>query len=99
MVCDTKKPHSSFPKLGCTGAETKQFMKPFLEIIKSMLDPELPEHQNMVEALQALVELVDLFDQADLFLTRAEHSQAVNLGKRFFDHYAELCRFGRLGQE
>ena len=95
MVCDTKKPRSSFPKLECKGAETKHFMKPFLEITKSMLGPELPEHQNMVEALQALVELVDLFDQADLFLTRAEYIEAVNLGKRFFDHFADLVDWAK----
>ena len=79
-----------FPKLECKGAETKHFMKPFLETIKSMLSKDDPVHQGMVKSLQALVELVGLFDPADLLLTRAEYSQAVDLGKRFFDHYQDL---------
>ena len=95
MVVDMKKPHGSWPALQCKGAETKGFMKPCLETIKLLLSKEDPLHQSMVQSLQALVELVDLFDQADLFLSRAEYSQAVDLGKRFFDHYQDLVDWAK----
>lgn len=95
MVVDMKKPHGSYPALQCKGAETKHFMKPFLETIKLLLTKDDPIHQSMVQSLQALVELVDLFDQADLFLSRAEYSQAVDFGKRFFDHYQDLVGWAK----
>lgn len=53
--------------------------------------PAVPRRQNMVKALQAFVYLVGLFEQGDLFLSRAEYSQALDLVKRFFGHYPDLA--------
>ena len=93
MVTDLKKPHQDFPKLEAKGSETKHFGPAFLPVLQSLLDTSKEEHSKMVEALDCLVNLLSVFDAADMVLTEMEFDQATNLAKRFFDVYDWLHRW------
>ena len=93
MVTDPKKPHQDFPKLEAKGSETKHFGPAFLPVLQSLLDTSKEEHSKMVEALDCLVNLLSVFDAADMVLAEMEFDQATNLAKRFFDVYDWLHRW------
>ena len=90
MVCDPKQPHKEYPKLEAKGAETKHLLAALLPVLKSMLDPGDSLHQHMVGALQSMVGLVNLLDKADMFPTQEENLEAIDLDKRFCEHYWSL---------
>ena len=50
-------------------------------------------HMASPEALDCLVNLLSVFDAADMVLTEMEFDQATNLAKRFFDVYDWLHRW------
>ena len=87
MVTDPKKPHQDFPCLQAKGSETKHFGPAFLPVLQSLLDTSKEEHSKMVEALDCLVNLLSVFDAADMVLTEMEFHQATDLAKRFFYAY------------
>ena len=87
MVTDPKKPHQDFPCLQAKGSETKHFGPAFLPVLQSLLDTSKEEHSKMVEALECLVNLLSVFDAADMVLTEMEFHQATDLAKRFFYAY------------
>eukprot|EP00435_Cladocopium_sp_Y103_P040227 s2780_g10.t3 len=93
MITDVKKPHSQFAKLDGKGAEMKHFCNAFLPVLKTLLDSSVPEHKDMIEALQAMVGLVELFDSIGYFPTSKQYSKARNLEKRFFQYYNSLSQW------
>ena len=95
MICDPRQPHKEYPKLDCKGAETKHLLAAFLPVLKAMLDADDALHQHMVGALQSMVELVNLIDRADMFPTQEEHLEALNLDKRFCEHYWGLNQWAQ----
>ena len=62
-----QKTHAQFAKLDCKGAEMKHFCCAFLPVPKTLLEKGIPEHQDMIDALQAMVGLVELFDSSGYF--------------------------------
>ena len=90
MFTDVKKPHVHFPKLDVKGAECKHLCMTMLPVMKKMLCRTIPEQKKMAEALQAMAELIQLYDAASMFLEEEEYWQAKDLGKRFFSHYSWL---------
>ena len=95
MICDPRQPHKEYPKLDCKGAETKHLLAAFLPVLKAMLDADDALHQHMVGALQSMVGLVNLIDRADMFPTQEEHLEALNLDKRFCEHYWGLNQWAQ----
>ena len=93
MITDPKKPHAQFAKLDCKGAEMKHFCCAFLPVLKTLLDAGIPEHKDMIDALQAMVGLVELFDSIGYFPTSKQYAKARDLEKRFFHHYSSLSQW------
>ena len=93
MVTDPQKPHQSWPKLDCKAAECKHFMPAFLPVLKAMLDTSNEMHAKMVHALQSMVSLVELFDEAGMFLDKRTYARARKLAKEFFYSYAWLSEW------
>ena len=90
MIVGPKKPHQNFPKLEAKGAETKHFCKAFLPILKEMVDKTRVEECQMLEALESLCLLIDLYDENGRFLSPEEFDRSMNLGQRFFLSYDYL---------
>ena len=90
MVVDPKKPHQNFPKLEANGAETKHFCKAFLPILKEMVDKTRVEECQLLEALESLCLLIDLYDEGGRFLSPQEFDRSMNLAQRFFLSYDNL---------
>ena len=93
MVVDPKKPHQNFPKLEADGAETKHFCKAFLPIPKEMVDKTRVEECQMLEALESLCLLIDLYDEGGRFLSPQEFDRNMNLAQRFFLSYDNLNKW------
>ena len=89
MFTDSKKPHVEFPKLDIKGSECKHLCIAILPVQKKMLSRTIPEQKRMVEALQAMAEIIELYDAASMFLEEEEYWQAKGLGKTFC-HYSWL---------
>lgn len=93
MILDVKKPHSNYPKLEAKGAETKHFCKAFLPILKEMVDKTREEECQMLEALESLCHLIDVYDEGGRFLTPQEFDRSMNLAQRFFLSYDFLNKW------
>ena len=93
LIVDPKEPHQNFPKLEAKGAETKHFCKAFLPILKEMVDKTRVEECQMLEALESLCLLIDLYDENGRFLSPEEFDRSMNLGQRFFLSYDYLNKW------
>ena len=71
----------------------KHFCNAFLPVVKALLDPSTAEHKDMIDCLQAMVGLVELFDSIGYFPTSKQYSKARDLEKRFFHHYSNLSQW------
>ena len=71
----------------------KHFCCAFLPVLKTLLDAGIPEHKDMIDALQAMVGLVELFDSIGYFPTSKQYAKARDLEKRFFHHYSSLSQW------
>ena len=71
----------------------KHFCCAFLPVLKTLLDAGIPEHKDMIDALQAMVGLVELFDSIGYFPTSKQYAKARELEKRFFHHYSSLSQW------
>ena len=87
MFTDPKSPHKKYPSLHCKASELKHFAPALLVVLRAMLDESMEHHMNMLECLQALCKLGQVFDEAGILLTKEEFRQAMSLGKRFFEAY------------
>lgn len=90
MVTDPQKPHADYPVLHCKGAECKRVMPALLPAIKAVLDASNEVHQHMVYALESMVSLVALFDNAGMFLDKRTFGKAQGLAKEFFSRHSWL---------
>ena len=68
-------------------------MPAFLPVLKAMLDTSNEMHAKMVHALQSMVSLVELFDEAGMFLDKRTYARARKLAKEFFYSYAWLSEW------
>ena len=95
MFTDPKSPHKKYPSLHCKASELKHFAPALLVVLRAMLDESMEHHMNMLECLQALCKLGQVFDEAGIFLTKEEFRQAMSLGKRFFEAYDALAKWAK----
>ena len=90
MFTDPKVPHASHPALSLKGSESKHFLPAFLQVCKTLLDREVWHEACMLDSTQAMQDLVDVYNKADIIPTEAEFAEAMALGKGFLDTYSFL---------
>ena len=93
MFCDPKQPHSAFPTLSIKGSEAKHLLPAMLVVCKTMLRKEIWHEQCVLDAMGCMVKLVELYDNADIFLEEKEWGTAFTLGKGFLDSYSLLSEW------
>lgn len=90
MITDPKSPHKDYPVLQCKAAECKHLMFALVGVVKKMLDKSNEMHKHMVQALASLASLVQLFDEAGMFLDKRTCGKAHALAHSFFHSYSWL---------
>ena len=90
MFVNVKEPHSSYPALNLKGSESKHFLPAFLEVCQTLLDRAVWQEGCMLDCMQSMQSLVDLYNQADIIPSAQEHEQAMTFAKGFLDTYSFL---------
>ena len=90
MFSDVKQPHKAFPTLSIKGSEAKHLLPAMLIVCKTMLRKDMWHEKCMLDAMACMVKLVELYDNADIFLEEKEWNKAFTLGKGFLDAYSLL---------
>ena len=90
MFSDVKQPHQAFPTLSIKGSEPKRLLPAMLIVCKTMLRKGIWHENCMLDAMECMVKLVELYDNADIFLEEKEWNKAFTLGKGFLDAYSLL---------
>ena len=90
MFTNPKEPHTAYPSLNAKGSETKHLLPAMLVVCRSLLSTDVWLECCILEAMESLHQLVLVYDQADVFLTKSEWESAWNLAKGFWDTYAAL---------
>jgi len=90
MFVDQAKPHSAHPCLNCKGSEARHLLLPLLNVCKVLLDEKIWHEAAMLEAMQHMHKLVELFGLADIVPTHAEFNKAMTFAKGFLDNYSWL---------
>ena len=90
MFCEPKSPHKDFPVLQCKASECKRLMFALVGVVKRLLDKSNEMHKQMAQALASLASLVQLFDEAGMFLDKRTCAKANALAHTFFHSYSWL---------
>ena len=90
MFTDPKNPHSSYPSLSIKGSEAKHMLPAFLVVCRSLLQADLYQERCMLDCMEHLQQVVDLYSDADIILTTAEWEKVFTLGKGFLNIYSML---------
>lgn len=90
MFVDPKAPHGSHPQLSLKGSEARHFLPAFLGVCQLLLEKSIWHEGCMLDCMQSMQSLVELFDQADIVPTAAEHARAMTFAKGFLDVYSFL---------
>ena len=80
--------HSADPTLSIKDSEAKHLLPAMLVACKTMLRKDNWHEQCVLDAMGCMVKLVELYDNADIFLEEKEWSTAFTLGKGFLDAYS-----------
>jgi hypothetical protein len=86
MFVDPKVPHASHPALSLKGSESKHFLPAFLQVCKTLLDRDVWQEACILDSMQAMQDLVDVCNKADIIPTEAEFGEAMALGKGPWTH-------------
>ena len=90
MFTSEKAPHQNHASLDVRGGECKWLASALLEVIKTMLSDDLDHHVHMKQCLEALVQLVCLWDSAPAFLSDGQCEMVITLMNAFLQHYTFL---------
>ena len=90
MFTNPKEPHSSYPTLSIKGSEAKHLLPALLVVCKSLLKPDIFHERCMLDCMEHLQKVVDLYSEADIVLTEQEWEKVYTLGKGFLDIYSLL---------
>ena len=90
MFTSEKAPHQNYASLDAKGGECKWLAPALLEVIKTMLSDDLDHHVHMKQCLEALVQLVCLWDSAPAFLSDGQCEMVITLMNAFLQHYTFL---------
>ena len=91
MLRNPKEPHKSMAQLDLKASETKWFLQAFAPVLQNLVSLEKEHEATMLQAMEDMAKLSDLFDQGDVFLTNGEWLKAVKLGESFLKKYLSLC--------
>ena len=75
MLCNPKEPHKSMA---------------FAPVLQNLVSLEKEHEATMLQAVEDMAKLTDLFDQGDVFLTNGEWLKAMKLGECFLNKYSSL---------
>ena len=90
MLCNPKEPHKSMAQLDLKASETKWFLQAFAPVLQNLVSLEKEHEATMLQAVEDMAKLTDLFDQGDVFLTNGEWLKAMKLGESFLKKYSSL---------
>ena len=91
MFTTEKSPHQQHAFLDAKGGECKWLAPALLQVMKKMLGKSMRScHSHMIKALEALVQLVFLWDNAGPFLTEGEFLMSMSLATTFLQEYTWL---------
>ena len=80
MFVGPKQPHSAPPALSLKGNESKHFLPAFLQVCKSLLKRDIWHESCMLDALQSMQQLVEVYNKADVPIA-AENKNAFTFAK------------------
>ncbi len=86
MFTSVDKPHRDHPTLSCKAAESKHLLPALTSVCQQVLKGRngKQHEKHMVRGLEALTELVSVFDVADIVLTEEEFHRAQFRRDEFF---------------
>ena len=90
MLCNPKEPRKSMAQLDLKAPETKWFLQAFAPVLQNLVSLEKEHEATMLQAVEDMAKLTDLFDQGDVFLTNGEWLKAMKLGESFLKKYSSL---------
>ena len=94
MFTDPKHPHSAYPTLNIKGSESKHLLPALLLVCQSMLNPGIFHERCMLECMEHLQKVVDIYDEEDIVLTIEKWTEVFTLAKGFLDTYSILNQWG-----
>ena len=90
MFTNPKEPHSSHPSLSIKGSEAKHLLPALIVVCKALLKPDIFHEMCMLDCMERLQKVVDLYSEADIVLTQEEFEKVYTLGKGFLNIYSML---------
>jgi hypothetical protein len=81
MFTDPKHPHSAYPTLNIKGSESKHLLPALLLVCQSMLNPGIFHERCMLECMEHLQKVVDIYDEEDIVLTIEKWTEVFTLQK------------------
>jgi hypothetical protein len=93
MFTNIDRPHSQHPMLNAKGAECKHLAPALLHVCKLLLDKGDALERHIVQGLEGLVELVEIFDLAGPYLSESEYRKALQKANQFLNSYDWLNKW------
>ena len=94
MFTDKQKPHQSPPFLDCKGAEAKHLLPALLLVCQDgLLHDKIPCEREMLRALKAMDDLVQLWDISDMFLAHNDFVKSLTFASEFLQAYEALAKW------
>lgn len=94
MFTDAQKPWKKHPSLDIKAGEAKHLLPAMVPVIEKVFSGTLEEcEQHMLTAATSLKKLVGIWDNADVFLSPAEHHQSLDLAGEFLRKYDWLNKW------
>eukprot|EP00435_Cladocopium_sp_Y103_P046283 s399_g13.t1 len=79
IFTDPKNPRTSYPFLSIKGSEAKHMLPAFLVVCRSLLQADVYQERCMLDCMEHLQKVVDLYGDADIVLTTAEWEKFLEL--------------------
>jgi len=95
MFIKVKSPHSEHAFLSAKGAECKHLAPDLLEVCQNVLNFEEAVHRDIIQALEGIVSLVEVFDKGGIYLSSDEHLLALRKAEQFLAHYDSLNKWAQ----
>ena len=90
MFVDPKQPHAAPPALSVKGSESKHLLPSCLQVCKSLLKRDIWHESCMLDALQGMQQLVEVYNKVHVIPTAAEDKDAMTFAPEFLDTYSFL---------
>ena len=90
MFTNPQSPWKDWAFLSTKGAEGKHLAPALLKVCKNLLDGSREEHFHMITCLQCMCEVVQIWDEAGLFLTKSEYKKAWQKAQQCMSEYQWL---------